>query len=577
MAENEGLWVNLGYALLGGAFLIKGLTGLKAHYNQSKSVAALKPAPTNGLGFQDAQGETMKEGIARTTGLIQKTRMVSVRTIAQRVGYIGEYIKKGSLDPKIRAEALGVLTRKCGAPGNRQWCVPPKDTEAEIKALYAAITDPNSPIAIRYTKDHVTVDQFTNPWKTLQLRGGDCLPGETLLLTPNGFKPIAEVRIGDIVMGDGQWVRVLNWWDKGVLPVRSIALSTGGVLACTDEHRLFVVPPRRGGRIRGEAEALVAAEVEEGDHLLTAASIPEGTEALAAERAWLLGVYVADGWVEYGDDGRPKRVRIAGKDGHPKEAQKRRIESICASMGIRTTWHERYITLTDPALAEEFGALGRHAHEKRLPHVNWTAKTAAAILSGLAADATVNDKGTLTYSTTSETLALQIRVLHRILGERVNIHRVDDHGGLGTHPIYRCSVIRPFHANGRRGAEFAIVKDIVGSDREMNVFDIAVEGQRFYLPEHDVVVHNCDDYVATLGAMLMSVGIPVRMTVVQAKGESTWSHIYLKAQSKNKLGQAYWMPLDPTMPYGPGWEAEDFRLEKDSSGKPIRKDFEVNV
>jgi hypothetical protein len=74
-----------------------------------------------------------------------------------------------------------VLTRKCDTANGKQWCVPEKDFEAEIEALFRAVRDANSDSALRYTRDHIEVDQFHSVEKLLQLKGGDCDDGTILL------------------------------------------------------------------------------------------------------------------------------------------------------------------------------------------------------------------------------------------------------------------------------------------------------------------------------------------------------------------------------------------------------------
>jgi len=62
---------------------------------------------------------------------------------------------------------------------------------------------------------------------------------------------------------------------------------------------------------------------------------------------------------------------------------------------------------------------------------------------------------------------------------------------------------------------------------------------------------DCDDMTILLGAMLESVGHPIRLVIVgpDPSRPRFFSHIYLEANYKGK-----WIPLDSTMPYPPGWE-----------------------
>lgn len=151
-------------------------------------------------GLGNAEGAALQRG--RVAGIIEKSTIRTVGDIKDRVSYIQDRIRKDSLKPEVREMALSVLTRRCyedgdevpegairqpGGPGRKVvWCVPEKDYEAEITALYRAMQDPGSPLALRYTRDHNKVDQYhaANKLASLHgpaLSGGDCDDGTILL------------------------------------------------------------------------------------------------------------------------------------------------------------------------------------------------------------------------------------------------------------------------------------------------------------------------------------------------------------------------------------------------------------
>jgi hypothetical protein len=61
---------------------------------------------------------------------------------------------------------------------------------------------------------------------------------------------------------------------------------------------------------------------------------------------------------------------------------------------------------------------------------------------------------------------------------------------------------------------------------------------------------DCDDMTILLGALVKSIGHPVRLVLTgpNARRPDLFSHIYLEAQH-----QGDWIPLDATMPFGMGW------------------------
>lgn len=158
-------------------------------------------------------------------------------------------------------------------------------------------------------------------------------------------------------------------------------------------------------------------------------------------------------------------------------------------------------------------ALSR-APEKHLVSLRFaTDESVRSVLEGLAADASIERREGKSpnpvYGTTSSRLALQLRVLYRMLGISVSIRRVDEHGGFGEHPIYRVAprlLTREGYAE-RREKKFARIRAIADGGIEL-CGDIQTDSGRFWLPESDVIVHNCDRLVAWRVAELRVAGYP---------------------------------------------------------------------
>lgn len=161
--------------LLGGSLVIDGLGLLK-----SKEPTGLLGRPPRGVG---GLGTPEGDALRQPATTFQRGTIHRVGNINERVAFITDRIRKDSLKPEIREKALNVLSRKCPAPDGKgkQWCVEPKNYEAEIVALYRAVQDANSDLALRYVRDHAEVDQFTAADKLIKVKGGDCDDGTILL------------------------------------------------------------------------------------------------------------------------------------------------------------------------------------------------------------------------------------------------------------------------------------------------------------------------------------------------------------------------------------------------------------
>lgn len=102
-------------------------------------------------------------------GPIRMTRR-TVNTLDDRLANIKALATEGKFDPTVIAWTRQQLTRKCRPGGNgEQWCVPEKDTKAEISAIFHGLRRD-----IRYTSDLVGADTYAHPRVTLRMKSGDC-------------------------------------------------------------------------------------------------------------------------------------------------------------------------------------------------------------------------------------------------------------------------------------------------------------------------------------------------------------------------------------------------------------------
>jgi hypothetical protein len=493
-------------------------------------------------------------------------RSFNIRTLDDRIGYLRRLVDAGKRDPQVYAFGRRAVTRKCG----NRWCINEKDNLSEAKAIFDAVrrTRAQSGVGdvatarklfrqireqVRYTSDIAGVDTYQKPAHTLALKSGDCLPAGTKLLRADGtFVNIEDVGVGETIFDGVGWTKVTKHWDKGVQNLLSIGLNNGSVLRCTEEHKVFCVPSVRGGSGPAHtAEERLARDVRLGDDLLQPRELAYADGAtLSDDMAFLLGAYLSEGSVRrVRMDGTIACVEIAGI---PDSKGIRERAAECAErLGFTVALLERMIYVSDSGdqLHTLLNGCGRYAPMKRLPHVCWAPRTAEHILQGLAADGGMSSNGAnFVFSTTSAVLALQYRLLQRQFGRSCSIKRVDEHGGFGTNPIYRVTVRQD---NQRK--PWAKVRSLT-SARAEQVFDIETDSHRLYLPEQDVVVHNCDDYSTLTCATLQSVGIPCRLKVIRTKGAKDWNHIYPQAGFPRQ-NPTKWVSMDSSVNMPFGWEA----------------------
>lgn len=165
--------------LIGFGFTALGVGYLWEAY-QKKST----PTPVGGLGYSRGQSvdrrqlppaPASKNDILYVKDGVREIKFYPAGDINQRVKYIVDQIRKDSQDKRVISEARTLVSGKCPvARGGLDWCIQPKDWNGEIRMLFMGVTNPNSPYAIRYTRDHATVDLFGSSDLLRRLPSGDC-------------------------------------------------------------------------------------------------------------------------------------------------------------------------------------------------------------------------------------------------------------------------------------------------------------------------------------------------------------------------------------------------------------------
>jgi hypothetical protein len=467
---------------------------------------------------------------------------------AYSLDQMAKFVRDGRNDPRMRAWAGRVLI----AAGKPQ----------TVKGQAQAILDELRKKTV-YVQDPVNTELMAKPHVTLCLDdkglcmpAADCFPEGTLLLREDlKIVAIEDVGIGDRIWGRGAWTEVTAVWSKGRLSVDAVEMNNGSTALLTGDHHVYVLRCDRHAN-RDENSPACACPDEElrldrvrvstlqaKDRLIQPNRISFGTETIDPDRAWIEGLFIADGWVNH-----ESSFEISGQDGCPKEANKKKIQEICESIGIETTWHRKYISVKDRDWASRMHQMGEKAPYKHALSINLEEGAAGSLLRGIMADSGehTNDSGR-TFTTTSHQLMVQVRVLHRMFGLSCGHSYIVNHGGLGENPIWRLSVRAPKEKSDKKLRVRSIHKNVT----IVPCYDISTADHYVYLPEHDVTVSNCDDLVIAFASAMMSIGIETKI-VGQAYGTTQATHVICAildpdtgwekvdpSSSKYKVGQSY--------------------------------------
>jgi hypothetical protein len=154
----------LGFSsLVAGARAIKeGLNGLSDDLGAVTNRGRVRGGSSRASMLMDEGGDNTGRGM-----ILHKQEVTKIEDNAKAI--VG-LIRKGSEDPRIRQLTAKVLSRKCsGSKGMGEWCVPEKDYDAEISAIYNFARR-----RVRYTRDIDNLDTYQSAARTLQMGIGDC-------------------------------------------------------------------------------------------------------------------------------------------------------------------------------------------------------------------------------------------------------------------------------------------------------------------------------------------------------------------------------------------------------------------
>ncbi len=456
--------------------------------------------------------------------------------IEGRVDLLRKHMAAAVRDPVMRQVALNV-THNC----------PWRDGLCELSAIWHFMCR-----NIRYTGDGFNYDTFQSPKRTLQFRGGDCLPHDALLLVEGmQTKPVKDIIAGMRIWGRDRWSTVEAVWFKGLLPVDAVKLNNGSWLKATVDNGVFVLRCRMHGESEDDCncapEGREVVKLRLGDlrpkmMLLTPARLAFGTETPDVDRTYVEGLFISDGWTSHEGD-----FDIAGKDGKPKEAQKREVQALCARLGIPTTWFDKSIRVRDAEWSRRMQQMGGRAPRKHALSINLDEAPAAALLRGIMADSGANTYGAgRTFTTTSRELAMQVRLLHKMFGVSCGEAYIEDHGGLGENPIWRLFV-RGQRPDGKY-KKYLRVAEVHHNVDVRAVYDITTDDHFVYLPEADVTVSNCDDGSLLIATLAHWNGFPTKLRITKNVAGGPWAHIYALC-GYPKVSPKQWIHTDWTLGY----------------------------
>jgi site-specific DNA-cytosine methylase len=352
--------------------------------------------------------------------------------------------------------------------------------------------------------------------------GSPCFVAGTSILTHDGMKAVEDVRVGNVVLGDDcKWHKVVKTM---VSPANVIyTIKAQGLLETkvTANHPIYVKHMKRYyphllGEKRGnyrrfsKAEYVAVKDLEKGDFIgFPILNTSENKMNITAEEAWLIGRYIADGYINNSQrSGRPKGqlhhkvIYCIGKD---------KLDNFKAHVGKYHVCLKKDLTVTKGEVVSErlmdfCHMCGRGAGNKEIPGVflNLPKDLLKSLLDGYMSGDGCRSKGVNKATTISKNLALSLQVaVHKVYEVPVKIYfskrppkAVIQGREINQHDTYQVSwldqVPKQSQAIVEDGYIWQPIRQVTKEEVKTSVYNFEVEGVHSYTA-NGMMVHNCQD------------------------------------------------------------------------------------
>jgi len=376
----------------------------------------------------------------------------------------------------------------------------------------------------------------------------DCFPAGTMILTVDGYAPIEEISVGDIVFTHkGRWKKVTDTMtsNRTLVTVKGrghpgLMVSPEHTFYCRERSDTWNNEDRHYEKSLGEPDWPTASMLGKGWYWASPISFPEMGIPIIPEVAgrsfdvdgrmmWLAGRYVADGWARLTKD----RAELVITCGNHKVDDLRKNIDVWPRSGLRCgsneiEWHSRYTETAAQFSTNSRGIVtwlrdqfGHGAAEKLIP--GWLLGASRYLREsflegyvsgdGYVSSTTGNDL--IETSTVSKALAFGIKALAGSLGFSPCVYYNDNPTDViegrkvNARPIWsvrwRISVdskhVQTIRENNMEWSRVCSSEPL--TDTCSQVFNISVEDDESYVAE-GVVVHNCKHFSKAKGGKPVS-------------------------------------------------------------------------
>jgi len=211
----------------------------------------VRPADVLTVGILSARGRTIRP---KTLNQKRYADAIDKHTIVFAIGPAGTgktYLAMAKAVKALQAKEVNriILTRPAVEAGERLGFLPGtlyEKIDPYLRPLYDALHDMLDPDSIPRLMSAGTIEIAP-----LAYMRGRCQPVDTPVLTPDGFRPIGSLSVGDLVVGsDGKPTPVIGVYPQGEKDIYRVTTQDGASTLASDDHLWAVAT--RDDRRRGK-------------------------------------------------------------------------------------------------------------------------------------------------------------------------------------------------------------------------------------------------------------------------------------------------------------------------------------
>ena len=343
----------------------------------------------------------------------------------------------------------------------------------------------------------------------------DCFTAGTLVLTQSGYKPIEEIKVGELVLTHkNRWMPVVETMTSKK-PVMEVKGYGHPGIVCSLKHPFYV--SQKGDGENSESKFKTAEELQPGKDYWgvpviqeTGSNNPNATNGMA----WLAGRYVGDGWLRT-EEKHSEIVITCGKQD---------IDYLAAELPAKSKrrWSFREVrtggqfTLCDKNITQwVFYNFGKLSHKKFIP--TWlyseNAEIKKAFLEGYVSADGHREGGLIETTTVSKKLAFGLVTLLASLGKPATVYKAEQKTDViegrkvNVRPIWKVKwrdEIDEVHKQTfeKDGIIWRPIRKVTDLGRMETVYNIGVAEDESYVAE-GIIVHNCKHFSKAKGSALV--------------------------------------------------------------------------